>query len=47
MKYAGKPKLCFEEEDVLLFVLGEDRYVFDKLAIGAHGYIAKPRKADV
>ena len=46
MKYAGKPKLCFEEEDVLLFLLGSDRYVFDKLAIGGHGYIAKPRRVE-
>ena len=44
LKYLGKEKLCFEEEDVLLFLLGDDRYTFDKLSIGEYGYISKPHK---
>lgn len=44
LKYLGKEKLCFEEEDVLLFLLGNDRFTFDKLEIGEYGYIAKPHK---
>ena len=44
LKYARKEKLCFEEEDVLLFLLGDDRYTFDKLSLNDFGYINGPRK---
>lgn len=44
LKYLRKEKLCFEEEDVLLFVLGNDRYVFNKMGLEPYGFVAKPRK---
>ena len=34
----------FEEEDVLLFVFGNDRYVFNKVDLEEYGYLASPRK---
>lgn len=44
LRYLKKQKLCFEEEDVLLFVLGSDRYVFNKVDLEEYGYLASPRK---
>lgn len=44
LKYAKKQKLCFEEEDILLFLLGEDAYTLDKLTLKSGGYLAGPRK---
>ena len=42
IKYAGRAKRCFEDGDILLFFMGEDKYVLDKLRIGEYGYIPKP-----
>ena len=53
-KYAGmlplsarigaKGKYCFENEDRLLFVVGKNKYLFDKLALQDTGIIAPPKK---
>lgn len=44
LSHLAAKKYCFEEEDVLLFVLGTDKYVFDKLGATRYGYLAAPRK---
>lgn len=46
LKHIFDKKYCFEEEDVLLFVLKNEKYVFDKLSIEEKGYIPSPRKVD-
>jgi hypothetical protein len=53
-KYAGmlplsarigaKGKYCFENEDRLLFVVGKNKYFFDKLKINDTGMLEKPEK---
>lgn len=37
-------KYCREEDNVILFELGRDCYVFDKLNFKEHGFIKKPEK---
>ncbi|MDE7330205.1 MAG: hypothetical protein K2N30_03820 [Clostridia bacterium] len=37
-------KYCMEDANVVLFELGTDRYVFDKLSAARSGFIKKPRK---
>lgn len=39
-----KKKYCFEQEDILLFVIGKNIYKFDKLKISDKGYIEGLRK---
>ncbi len=38
-------KYCNEDDGVIVFVLGRDRYIFDKALASDSGYIAKPVKA--
>lgn len=44
LKHLFSKKYCREDGNVLLFVLGEDKYVFDKLNASEFGYIPKPVK---
>jgi len=37
-------KYCREDGGVLLFVLGNDKYVFDKLNAQEFGFVSKPVK---
>ena len=41
---AFKPKYCFEEVDVILFRIGNDKYILDKLDLEDDGYLKNPRK---
>lgn len=40
----GRAKDCREDGDILLFVLGKDRYVFNKLSLRESGYVPSPKK---
>lgn len=44
LKYVGKKKYCYEDEEKILFVLGETGYLFDKLDAGNEGYLPRPVK---
>ena len=44
MKCSNRKKYCFENLDRLLFVVGKNKYFFDKLNITDNGRISKPRK---
>ncbi len=44
LKYFGKKKYCYEDEEKILFVLGETKYLFDKLDVGSEGYLPRPVK---
>lgn len=44
LAHAFAPKYCREDGSMILFELGADRYVFDKLGVKKSGYINKPRK---
>ena len=37
-------KYCFESEDMLMFALGRQIYIFPKSSANESGYIAPPRK---
>jgi hypothetical protein len=39
-----KKKYCFENDDRLVFILGKNKYFFDKLNITENGFITKPEK---
>ena len=36
--------LCYEDDEILLFVLGNTRYVFNKLDIDENGYLPPPKR---
>lgn len=40
-------KYCFEEEDIIIFKLGKNEYLFNKLEIKDKGYIPAPTKINV
>ena len=40
----GVDKLCFEDDEILLFVVGGKKYKLDKLSIGDFGFVAAPQK---
>lgn len=42
IKHLFQPKYCREDDNILLFELGGERYVFDKLNIRAYGFVKKP-----
>lgn len=44
LSHAFSKKYCKEDGSMILFELGTDRYVFDKLNLKKSGYIDKPRK---
>ena len=44
LRYAGKEKLCLEQEDLLLFLLGDDVFVLDKMDVKDYGYLQNPRR---
>ena len=41
---ASKKKLCFEDSEMLIFVVGEDKYLFHKLWLESDGYSKSPEK---
>ena len=43
-RIGAKGKYCFENEDRLLFVVGKNKYLFDKLLLQDTGIIASPKK---
>lgn len=43
LRHIGVRKYCFDDDDITLFVLGEDRYILDKTNIRKRGLIAAPR----
>lgn len=45
-KYLRKEKLCYEDDEILLFLLAGTKYVFDKVAVSEYGFIEKPKKID-
>lgn len=44
LKHLRSPKYCTEDGNIILFELGDDRYVFDKLNAKEYGFIKKPEK---
>ena len=40
----AKGKFCFEAEELLLFDVGKEWYVFDKSSAKEKGYIAQPER---
>ncbi len=44
VRAAFKKKYCFESSDKLLFVIGDNKYFFDKLNLTDSGRIVKPEK---
>ena len=44
LKYFGKKKYCFDDDDITLFVLGGDVFTLDKTGVRADGFIDKPRR---
>lgn len=41
---ASKQKLCFEDREMLLFVVGDQKYLFHKLWLDSDGYSRSPEK---
>ena len=39
-------KFCYEDDEVLLFVLGGNRWIFDKLDVSDKGYLPPPKKVN-
>lgn len=44
IRHLRMPKYCTEDGNIILFELGSDRYVFDKLNAKEYGFIKKPEK---
>ena len=44
--FGKRPKLCVEDEELILFRLGESIYKFDKTEIGSGAYVSAPKKCD-
>ncbi len=44
LKNINKVKYCFEQEDMVLFLVGGERYVFNKAEAEESGYLTPPRK---
>ena len=42
VRYLGKVKRCLEDEDMLVFLMGGDRYIFDKKDLEKDGYLPAP-----
>lgn len=42
VRYIGKVKRCLEDEDMLVFLMGGDRYIFDKKDLEKDGYLPAP-----
>jgi hypothetical protein len=38
----GKRRRCYEDETTILFEIGRERYVFDKINAREFGYLDKP-----
>lgn len=47
MRHLFDKKYCIEDVDIILFILGSDIYIFDKLQIDDHGFISSPIHAKV
>ncbi|MBO5737413.1 MAG: hypothetical protein J6S04_06355 [Clostridia bacterium] len=37
-------KLCYEDDEILLFIIGDNKYKVDKVSIGDFGYVNAPQK---
>lgn len=46
LNHLSAPKYCMEDGNVIIFELGNDRYVFDKLNAKEYGFIKKPVKVN-
>ena len=44
LKALGNIKFCVEDEEIILFVLGNVKYIFNKLSVKEKGYFDEPRK---
>ena len=42
LKYMFTKKYCFEDDGIILFVMGNKKYIVDKLDIKENGYLKKP-----
>lgn len=43
--FSGKgPKLCYEDDELLLFKIGDNKYIFHKFSLRERGYIQNPKK---
>ena len=43
--FSGKgEKLCLEDDEILLFRLGDNKYIFHKFSLRERGYIQNPKK---
>ena len=42
IRYIGKRKMCFEDEDMMVFFMGQDRYILDKKDLEKDGYLPAP-----
>lgn len=45
LRYVFTRKACYEDDDILVFIMGNDRYVFRKDSVPAGGYIDGPDRA--
>ncbi len=43
-RLGGGTRACYEDEEILLFVVGKKRYVFNKLNVKEIGYVSKPKQ---
>lgn len=39
-----KKKYCYEDEEIILFVVGKKQYIFNKLNVKEFGYVPKPKR---
>ena len=46
-RFGAKDKYCFENEDRLIFIVGKNRYFFDKLKLQETGILEKPEKTSI
>ncbi len=37
-------KYCYEDDEILLFVVGNNRWIFSKLDVSDRGYLSAPVK---
>lgn len=44
LKHLGQKKLCFEDEDTIIFRLGNTLYIADKLKMNEKGLLVSPKK---
>ena len=42
IKHAKDEKLCYEDDEILLFIVADTRYIFDKVDVDEFGFIGTP-----